>query len=215
MSTGVFRVLFFILFVAPFPAIAGTLSVEIADSDGAQVADAVVTLKPANNAAPAALKRTGPAQVIDQRDEKFIPLVTLLQLGGEVVFKNSDRTRHHVYSFSSVKPFEFVLNPGKQSPPVTMDQPGVAAIGCNIHDRMVAYIFVSDTSLAALSGADGRAIVSDVPNGTYTAKVWHPRLKSGDVIPEAPIEITDGDASTKFTLSLSAERPHSAHRRDY
>jgi plastocyanin len=215
MSTSLVRILFLVALLAPIPAIGGNVVVDLVSDEGVPVADAVVAIRSADGAANPQLT-LGPApSIIDQRDEQFLPLVTLLPLGGEIAFKNSDRTRHHVYSFSSVKPFEFVLNPGKQSPPVTLEQPGVAAIGCNIHDRMVAYVFVSDTPWAVLSRKDGRAVLSGIPDGKYSVKIWHPRLKSGDAEPQASIEIANSDASTKFTLSLNAERPHGAHRREY
>jgi len=59
------------------------------------------------------------------------PLVTIVPRGGEVEFHNSDRTRHHVYSFSPARAFEFVLAPGEVSEAVRLDRTGVVAVGCN------------------------------------------------------------------------------------
>ena len=42
-------------------------------------------------------------KIIDQRDETFIPYVEIFRPGDQVVFRNSDRTRHHVYSFAPAK----------------------------------------------------------------------------------------------------------------
>ena len=215
MPTPFFRALFVVALAGASPATAADLVVDISDDNGAAVANAVVTLKPADGSrAPVPAMVQDPA-TIDQRNEQFVPLVTILAAGGSIVFKNSDRTRHHVYSFSSIKPFEFVLNPGKQSPPVVMDQPGVAAIGCNIHDRMVAYVFVSDTAWSALSNASGQATLVEIPDGAYKLSVWHPQLKAGDQGPQQDVIVSGASQSAKATLSLSSERPHGGHTREY
>ena len=41
--------------------------------------------------------------VIDQKNLMFVPYVQVFRPGDAVVFRNSDRTRHHVYSFSPAK----------------------------------------------------------------------------------------------------------------
>ncbi len=81
------------------------------------------------------------------------------------------------------------MKPGDRSPAVVFDQPGVAAIGCNIHDQMVTYVFVADTPYTALTGADGHGVVVNVPNGSYRAHVWHPDLKPGRAPPETSVEV--------------------------
>ena len=135
-----------IFLAATVSTFAGAVVVSVTDQDGAPAKDVVVTLSaesaPANsvNAAP---------KIIDQTNEQFDPLVTVVGVGGGVAFTNSDLTRHHVYSFSAIKQFEFVLDPGQKSNPVVFGTAGIAAIGCNIHDRMVAYVFVADTPYAA------------------------------------------------------------------
>src|ERR1051326_7593825 len=103
--------------LATWPACAATVDVEIKDGSGHPAANAVVTLMP-QGAAPTAPSPLPAEAVIDQRHETFIPLVTLLRKGGDVVFTNNDTTMHQVYSFSSVKQFEFELDEGQRSKPV-------------------------------------------------------------------------------------------------
>lgn len=57
---------------------------------------------------------------------------------------------------------------------------GVAALCCNIHDQMVAFIRIVDTPWAAKSGATGEAEISDAPEGKTRVTVWHPYAKSKD-----------------------------------
>jgi hypothetical protein len=59
---------------------------------------------------------------------------------------------------------------------VVFDKPGVVALGCNIHDWMLAYVVVLPTPWFALTPANGAATIADIPPGRYRAEVWHPRL---------------------------------------
>lgn len=78
-------------------------------------------------------------------------------VGTRVTFPNRDNIRHHVYSFSSAKKFELPLYIGTPAAPVVFDKPGVVALGCNIHDWMLAYIYVLTTPHFAKTAADGKA----------------------------------------------------------
>ncbi len=47
---------------------------------------------------------------------------------------------------------------------------GVAAIGCNIHDNMLAYVFVADAPWGpSRQMRRGTARLADIPPGTYHA----------------------------------------------
>ena len=68
---------------------------------------------------------------------------------------NRDNIRHHVYSFSPAKRFELPLYAGVPTQPVLFDKAGVVVLGCNIHDWMIGYIYVSDSPWFGKTGADG------------------------------------------------------------
>ena len=51
-----------------------------------------------------------------------------------MTFPNLDPIMHHVYSFSATKPFEIKLYSGDPPTGILFDKPGVATLGCNIHD---------------------------------------------------------------------------------
>jgi plastocyanin len=176
------RAVLWCLLLATLPmasSLASGLVVRIVDGKGRPVADTVVTLQPAPRAPVPKLARAAQTHIIDQKNLMFVPYLDVLRPGDAVVFRNSDRTRHHVYSFSPAKAFEFVLAPGQSSPPLTLDQMGVVAVGCNIHDQMAAYLYVTDATLLARSGADGRAVFDALPGGRYDVEAWHPRLRPG------------------------------------
>jgi plastocyanin len=152
------------------------LSVRIADDHGKAVADAVVTILPRGDG-KTTVRAAPSTRTIDQKNLMFIPYIEIFRPGDKVVFRNSDKTRHHVYSFSPIKAFEFVLAPGESSPPLVLDKSGVIAVGCNIHDQMITYLYVSDAPWIAHSGVNGQVVFHDLPAGPYDVRVWQPRLR--------------------------------------
>ncbi|HNI77100.1 MAG TPA: methylamine utilization protein, partial [Giesbergeria sp.] len=115
-------------------ASAASLRVQVLDSAGKPLEGAVVSL--VSDAARRAV-RPLPEQEIAQENKQFVPAVRVVTVGTLVRFPNRDSVRHHVYSFSPAKKFEIKLYAGTPAAPVRFDQPGVAVLGCNIHDQMV------------------------------------------------------------------------------
>ena len=164
------------------------------------VADAVVTVRPLGRVVSSATEPR--RRTIDQKDLAFLPYLEVFRPGDEVVFRNSDRTRHHVYSFSAAKTFEFVLAPRESSPPQLLEEPGVVAVGCNIHDQMVAYLYVTDAPWFSLTGADGKASFGKLGAGTYEISVWQPRLRPGRAEPSRRISVGPDEVRT-LTVPLT------------
>lgn len=159
-------------------ATAAELDVRVLDRHGQPVANAVISVTGQSAVADDA---RAPAQtkIIDQRSEQFDPYLEIFRPGDSVIFRNSDSTRHHVYSFSPTKTFEFVLGSGEQSSPIVLDKSGVVATGCNIHDSMITYLVVSDARWLGRSGKDGGVKIQNLPAGSYQLSVWHPLLRPG------------------------------------
>ena len=170
-----------LLLATTLDATGAELRVLVTDQRGKPVADAVVGAQPAPGVAmpPPPPPRT---HTINQVALTFVPYLEVLRPGDQVVFRNGDRTRHHVYSFSAAKAFEFMLNPGQSSTPLVLDRSGVVAVGCNIHDSMITYLYVTDAPWRARTGADGSAVLT-VPDGSYSVRAWHPRLRPGRAAP--------------------------------
>jgi plastocyanin len=186
------------------PDLSGAAEVAVVDRSGRPLADAVVELSgPApSSTAPA---RQPPADaIVDQHRETFLPLVTVVRKGGHVIFTNNDTTMHQVYSFSPVKQFAFEVDEGQRSAPVLFDQPGIAAIGCNIHDRMITYVYVAVSPLAAKTDRAGLATFGDLPPGDYRGTVWHPQLAPGAALHAFAFAVANGNAKTTVTLPVSA-----------
>ncbi|WP_407908413.1 carboxypeptidase regulatory-like domain-containing protein [Lysobacter claricitrinus] len=183
-------------------AMAAQVAVDITDRQGKPVGDAVVTLLRRDGAGP---KPGAPStHSIDQKDLMFSPYVEVARPGDSVVFRNSDTTRHHVYSFSPVKQFEYVIAPHDAAPPVKLPRTGVVAVGCNIHDGMIAYLYVTDAPWTARTGANGHVVFADLPAGAYDVRVWHPRLPPAkpDLVQDGVVLGATDSRRVPFSLTL-------------
>lgn len=186
--------------VGALPTFAAGIVATVTDESGKPLAEAVVTVTPLDDVPvpPADLSRLSTATII-QRDEMFMPEVVVIHTGGAVTFYNKDTTRHHVYSFAPIKQFEFVQNPGDVSPPVRFNHPGIAAIGCNIHDNMIAYVDVTDAPWAGITDPNGQVTITGLPTGRFMAAVWHPRLRPHSPPPTKMVTL----AAVNTTLAVS------------
>lgn len=148
-------------------------AVQVRNSAGQPLANAVVAVEVRGRPA----KAVGVKAEMAQRDRQFQPQLLIVQTGTAVNFPNFDTVRHHVYSFSPIKVVDIKLYSGTPSEPIVFDTPGVATLGCNIHDRMSAHIVVVDTAQFAKTDSAGMAKF-DLPAGEHQLKTWHISLKS-------------------------------------
>jgi plastocyanin len=188
------------LAAAAAPGYAAELHVLVKDHHGKLVADAVVVAAPSDPRVT--LRGKPPADSVDQVDKQFVPYVKPVFVGAKVRFPNSDKIRHQVYSFSPAKKFELPLYGGTDAPPVVFDKPGVVVLGCNIHDWMVGYIYVSESPFFAKTEAQGTASIDDLPPGEYTVRVWHPGMEHGDETTARQVTL-NADAPTNLEWSLT------------
>jgi len=152
--------------------VAGELRVSISDTDGNPLDNAVIEI---TNPVPPIPDDWDYSAVMDQVDKEFVRNTITVVQGSVVEFPNSDDILHHVYSFSGDLAFELPLYMGDEAEPVRFDHPGVAVLGCNIHDWMIGYIYVGESHLAALSDENGVATLANLPPGDYEFRIWHPR----------------------------------------
>lgn len=184
---------------------AASIDIDVRDSNGGSLPDAAVSIESASAASPMRLR----AAEIEQKNRKFMPLMTVVQTGSEIAFPNNDTVRHHVYSFSPAKPFELKLYSGTPGSPVLFDKPGIVVIGCNIHDRMVAYIQVVNTPYFGKTGETGKVRINDLPPGKYRVKVWHPQLLSGGTLPESDVTVARQDLALTIAMIPGTDnKPH-------
>lgn len=138
-------------------------------------ADAVVYVSkiPDKTFAPAAAHAK-----MDQRNMQFAPHVLPVLVGTTVDFLNSDPVLHNVFSPDACADrVNLGTWPQGQVKSFTFTKDCFAALLCRIHPEMEGFVVALPTPYYAVTAADGSYAIRDVPNGEYTVKVWHPRLK--------------------------------------
>ena len=184
-------------------AFAGDIVVRVTTPDGKPLPDAVVS-------APAKPGEPKPAPVgglsMAQKSKQFAPFVLVAPVGSTVEFPNLDKFRHHVYSFSKGNKFELELYGREEKRVITFKTAGIVALGCNIHDQMVAFIRVVDTPWAAKSGADGVARLVATPAGSRRIDVWHPYAKAKDQTVAQTVDVSAGITTVTVVLDIAPPR---------
>ena len=193
-------VLFLLSMTLGAAAHAAVVNVSVTDSAGKPLPQAVAVLEPVSGKLP--VKPMTGVEVA-QSKRQFQPAFTVVTVGTPVMFPNFDTVRHHVYSFSPTKTFELKLYAGVPGTPVVFDKPGMAVLGCNIHDSMAAWILVVDSPLHARSGADGKARIAAVVPGTYRLRVWHPGQPTNVEPATTQIAVAEGDSEHAVRLNVT------------
>jgi plastocyanin len=161
------------------------VTVNLTTKSGASAENTVLVFDPLGAAPPPGHDTA----IIDQVDKRFVPRINVVRTGTAVTFPNSDNIRHQVYSFSTPKVFTLKLYAGLPSAPVIFDKPGLVVLGCNIHDRMVAFVGIVDTPYFAKADALGNAVFN-LPAGRYRLRVWHPALAGAVPFQEVTVDKT-------------------------
>lgn len=171
---------------------ASGVAVQVQDATGKVLPDTVIYIE-ADGAAAAGGKPA--TALIEQKGLKFLPLVTVVQTGATINFPNNDKVRHHIYSFSPAHKFDQKLYSGQAASPQVFDKAGTVVLGCNIHDKMMAYVKVVDTPYFAKTDGAGAARIDLPAAGKYVVKAWHYNTVGG-ATPEQTLTVKAGELAT-------------------
>ena len=140
--------------------------------------------------------------VIDQKGLMFQPHINVVLAGTTVDFLNSDKVAHNVF-------WPSVMQGGKKLPGKNLgtwptgekrsfkfEQPGVAALLCNVHPEMSGYIVVAPTPYFAKTDKSGDYKIENVPDGQYNVVAWHEGAKTSS----KAVKVA-GDTKADFTVS--------------
>jgi plastocyanin len=191
-----------------------TVTVVVNGADGQPAPNVVVQLMPAH---PGAAKPAPAPVVIAQRDVHFVPYLTAVAVGTTVRFSNQDPFDHHLRSepggpFGTVAPareFEMRLAAASgdkvASTDIRFDKAGVVVLGCHLHSSMRGHLFVSETPFVAVTDANGRAVIADVPDGSAELHAWSPEQLTEQ--PTSPKQISGAAVSLDATLNFTPPKP--------
>jgi len=170
------RVLYGALFLAmTAPSLAGDIHGKVACKGVRDSADAVVYV--------AALpSKTFPAPAeharINQLNLVFTPHVLPVLAGTTVEFLNSDAVLHNVFSPDGcADKFNLGTWPKGETRTFQFKKECVATLLCKVHPEMEAFVVVLPTPYFTVTKTDGSYAIPNVPDGSCTVKVWHPKLK--------------------------------------
>ena len=143
------------------------------------------------------------AVVIDNVKCAFVPHVRSATVGQTLEIHNSDPFLHDAHAWLGTRTlFNVGILPGRTSRQPLTDA-GLVHINCNVrHTWMHAYAFVGDNPYHAVTGADGRFAIDQVPPGSYTLRVWHELLGSVD----RPVTVEPGKTAT-VDVAMPATAP--------
>jgi len=168
---------------------------------GDQLPDEAVVVDGQGHLANAVVILTGvkrpaaPETVITNEKCRFAPRVQLAAPKSSVKTTSKDPILHTTQAQEASG--RSIFNVALPFPNINIAKPigpaGIVRLSCNTHPWMRGWMIVTDEA-AAISGADGRFTIADVPPGSYEARVWHESLKGASqkitVVAGKPTEIS-------------------------
>jgi len=136
---------------------------ELLVDSGGGIANAVVIVKGAKgDLKPGEVK-------FDQKGCDYVPHVLAFPAGSTVDIQNSDGILHNIHTYSEKNPsFNMAQPKFKKVIQRKIEQPEVIKVSCDAHGWMEGWIYVVDNPYYAITGADGKFSIADVPPGNYT-----------------------------------------------
>ena len=143
----------------------------VVDAQG-HLANAVVVLT--------GVKRAAPADTTITNDQcAFAPRVQIVRPNANVRTTSKDPILHTTNAQTETG--RTLFNVALPIAGLTVSKPigpaGNVRLVCNTHPWMRGWMIVTDDA-AAISGADGRFSLDNIPPGTYELRIWHEALKS-------------------------------------
>jgi hypothetical protein len=135
---------------------------------------------------------------LDQQGCMYTPHIVAVQAGQPIKIKNNDETLHNIHPRPTVNQEFNIGQPRKgMETAKTFDKKEVMIpVGCDVHPWMRAYISVLDHPFFAVTDADGKFEIKNLPAGEYEIEAVHEKLKSTT----GKITVKDGE-SAKLDLN--------------
>jgi len=177
----------------PYPGRVSAMAATMGTMRGL-LGDAVIQVDHVPAAAESALTaRIEVVPKLAQKEQTFVPRVTVVAAGSRVDFPNMDPIYHNVFSLSPTKRFDLGKYPRGQSRSVVFAKPGLVNVYCDIHSDMEAFVLVLPHHGFTRPRANGTYALPDLPPGHYVVRAWHPDLgtveRDVDIPPEGDVTV--------------------------
>ena len=146
----------------------------IAEAGQSLAVGTLITLTPRNPKGEAQ-SRAPKRHVIDMEDKQYQPRYSTINAGDQVVFVNKDNIQHNVFSPSGSNAFDLGTYAAGLKRAVTLTEPGIVKVYCNIHADMATFVAVGNSGLSAEADDRGRYQIDRVPPGSYDMTIWNIR----------------------------------------
>ncbi|MFV1883934.1 MAG: hypothetical protein ACMZ7B_05575 [Balneola sp.] len=142
-----------------------------------------------------------PTQILNQKDQQFVPSILPIPLGGTVRIQNSDPVYHNVFSLTSPHKFDVGRRPKGEHFDVNFEKPGVIDVFCDIHTNMHAIIYVlPEGTFAWTKIKSGESFsFADVPEGSYELTLYALGYKEAT----SQIVVQDGQTYQAGTITVN------------
>ena len=169
-----------------------------------ELADVVVMLK---NVTGKSTGASAPPAELDQKGCLYTPQILAVQTDQKIVVKNSDPVLHNVHAIPTAAgnaEMNMAQMPGGADLTLSFPKPeSFLKFKCDVHPWMFAWVTVVDSPYFAVTGADGKFTIKDVPPGKYTVTALHRKAAPGGIDKE--VEVAAGDVTVDFTLEVPAK----------
>ena len=112
---------------------------------------------------------------LDQQGCRYHPHVFGIMVGQPLSIVNSDPTLHNIHAtpkvnteFNTGQPIQ-----GMKTSHTFTTKEVIMPFKCDVHGWMNAYVGILDHPYYAVSGADGKFEIKNLPPGAYTIEAWH------------------------------------------
>ncbi len=137
---------------------------------------------------------------VDNLKCRFVPDVQVIRAGPLDVV-NGDPILHNTHGYYGKRTaFNLALPNQGQRIPVDLPRPGIVRIDCDAHGWMEGWIQVVDNPYYAITGADGKFTITDVPPGNYRLVTMQPFI--GPI--EQPVTVA-ANKPTSLTIELKKQ----------
>jgi hypothetical protein len=170
---------------------------------GSELPDEAIVVDAQGRLANAVLVLTGVKRaaagetVVTNEKCRFAPRVQLARPHASIRTTSKDPILHTTQA--QLDNGRTVFNVALPVPGINITKPIGAAnvrLACNTHPWMRGWVIVTEEA-AAISGADGRFTIDNVPPGTYELRVWHEALKGP---PQKVTVVAGKPADINFSL---------------
>lgn len=141
--------------------------------------------------------------VLDNRDCRFDPHVSVATVGDTIVTTNGDPTLHTTHYYGVLRGNISLPASGIAVPRVARFA-GTISVLCDVHGWMKSFIRVDEHPFHAVTDEGGLFRISEIPPGSYTLELWHEKLGARQI----PVRIEPGATSRiELEYTLVPEAP--------